>query len=198
MNGFSEVESHLVVLYESDSEDWRDIEVWKQSNPNYGVSVLPDKLEKEYRTALEQPSKQPSFITKHLNIWADSAKTWIDSHKWASLGICDSIENYYGQIAYIGLDLGSTGDFSALSILIPSQDRSKMRCFMKFYIPEDMANKRTRADQLNFRQWARDGYITLTEGNATDYNYIKKIFSRFVQSLNTNQLLMIRLWLRCL
>ncbi len=45
---------------------------------------------------------------------------------------------------------------------------------MKFYIPEDMANKRTRADQLNFRQWARDGYITLTEGNATDYNYIKK------------------------
>jgi len=173
LEGFSDVESHLVVLYEADSEDWRDEQVWKQANPNYGISVLPDKLEKEFKTADEQPSKQPSFITKHLNIWADSAKTWIDSQRWSSLGICDSIENYYGQTAYIGLDLGSTGDFSALAILIPNEDRTKMRLFMKFYIPEVMAGKRTKADQLNFIQWAREGHITLTSGDATDYNYIK-------------------------
>jgi phage terminase large subunit-like protein len=44
---------------------------------------------------------------------------------------------------------------------------------MKFYIPEVMAGKRTKADQLNFIQWAREGHITLTPGDATDYNYIK-------------------------
>jgi phage terminase large subunit-like protein len=44
---------------------------------------------------------------------------------------------------------------------------------MKFYIPEVMAGKRTKADQLNFSQWGREGHITLTPGDATDYNYIK-------------------------
>jgi phage terminase large subunit-like protein len=177
IDGLIQDDSHLVLIYEAPEidgkVDWENPNIWKIANPNWGVSVLEDNFIVDYTEAKNEPNKQPNFITKKLNIWADSAKTWIDSSRWASLGICDSIENYYGKTAYIGLDLGSTGDFSALAILIPNEDRTKMRCYMKFYIPEDMANKRTRADQLNFRQWANEGYIKLTPGNATDYNYIK-------------------------
>ena len=173
LNGHSEVNSHLVILYEADSQDWRDEETWKQSNPNYGISVLPDKMRKEFKEALEHPHKQPSFITKHLNIWADSSATWIDSEKWNSCKGDIKIEDFAGKEAYVGIDLGSTGDFSAVAIVIPNDERDKFHLFMRFYIPEVMAEKRTRADSLKFTQWAREGWITLTPGDATDYNFIK-------------------------
>ena len=173
LDGHSEVETHLTILYEADSDDWRNEETWQQCNPNFGVSVNVEKLRKEFKDALEHPSKQPSFITKHLNIWADSSATWIDSEKWNSCKGDIKIEEFAGKEAYVGIDLGSTGDFSAVAILIPNHTRDQFYLFMKFYIPEVMAEKRTRADSLKFTQWAREGWITLTPGDATDYNFIK-------------------------
>ena len=166
---------HFAIIYEPDSNmDWRLESTWKVANPNWGVSIDPDLFRQDFVEATNEASKQPMFVTKRLNIWADSAKTWIDAKRWDNLGSDVRIEDYYGKEAYIGLDLGSTGDFSAMAIMIPNDDRTKMTLFMKFYIPSDMAEKRTRADQINFIQWAREGWITLTDGDATDYNVIKE------------------------
>lgn len=176
LNKLTHNDRHLAFIYcapEDIKDGWRDEATWKISNPNYGVSVKPEFLRSQFIEALNEPAKQPNFITKHLNIWADSAKTWIDSQKWASLGQKLNIEDFYGKTAYIGLDLGSTGDFSAMSILIPNDSRDRFHLFMRFYIPEKMADKRTRADQINFQQWWREGFIKLTDGDATDYNVIK-------------------------
>lgn len=177
LDGILQDDSHLILIYSAPEKkklDWENPEVWKIANPNWGVSVLEDNFIVDFTEAKNEPNKQPNFITKKLNIWADSAKTWIDAKKWDNLGSEKRIEDYYGKEAYIGLDLGATGDFSAMAIIIPNEDRTKMTLFMKFYIPSDMAEKRTRADQINFMQWAREGWITLTEGDATDYNVIKE------------------------
>jgi phage terminase large subunit-like protein len=182
VNGFSDINSHLCILYESDSQDWRDVEVWKQANPNYGISVLPDKLEKEYKSAIESPSKQPSFITKHLNIWADSASTWIDSKTWQALDHKLKLSDFEGEDCYLGLDLGTTGDFSALAILFEKD--GKYYTFYKFWIPEQMAGKRTKADGLKFKDWARSGFIKLTEGNSTDFTEIEEDIARLSSRFN--------------
>jgi phage terminase large subunit-like protein len=177
LDGILQDDSHLILIYSAPEKkklDWENPEVWKIANPNWGVSVLEDNFLVDFTEAKNEPNKQPNFITKKLNIWADSAKTWIDAKKWDNLGSEKRIEDYYDKEAYIGLDLGATGDFSAMAIMIPNDDRTKMTLFMKFYIPSDMAEKRTRADQINFIQWAREGWITLTDGDATDYNVIKE------------------------
>ena len=177
LDGILQDDSHLILIYSAPEKkklDWENPEVWKIANPNWGVSVLEDNFIVDFTEAKNEPNKQPNFITKKLNIWADSAKTWIDAKRWDNLGSDVRIEDYYGKEAYIGLDLGATGDFSAMAIMIPNDDRTKMTLFMKFYIPSDMAEKRTRADQINFIQWAREGWITLTDGDATDYNVIKE------------------------
>lgn len=174
VNNLIENDRHFVLIYEPDEgSDWEDIKTWKTANPNWGVSIDPELFEQDYIEAKNDLSKQVGFMTKRLNIWADSSKTWIDSKKWSSLGRNLSLQDYKGQEAYIGIDLGSTGDFSAMAILIPQADNT-IHLLMRFYISEDMAGKRTRADQLNFKEWARQGYIKLTPGDATDYNYIKE------------------------
>lgn len=175
IDGIIPNDRHFAIIYEPDSNmDWRLESTWKVANPNWGVSIDPDLFRQDFVEATNEASKQPMFVTKRLNIWADSAKTWIDAKRWDNLGSDVRIEDYYGKEAYIGLDLGATGDFSAMAIMIPNDDRTKMTLFMKFYIPSDMAEKRTRADQINFIQWAREGWITLTDGDATDYNVIKE------------------------
>lgn len=175
IDGIIPNDRHFAIIYEPDSNmDWRLESTWKVANPNWGVSIDPDLFRQDFIEATNEASKQPMFVTKRLNIWADSAKTWIDAKRWDNLGSDVKIEEYYGKEAYIGLDLGATGDFSAMAIIIPNDDRTKMTLFMKFYIPSDMAEKRTRADQINFIQWAREGWITLTDGDATDYNVIKE------------------------
>lgn len=174
IDGIIENDRHFALIYEPDADmDWRDEKTWVVANPNWNVSIDPDLFRQDYMEAENEPAKQPMFITKRLNIWADSAKTWIDSKKWAENVHGKQLEDFYGQPAYIGLDLGSTGDFSALSIIIPNEARDKFYMFMRFYIPEQMADKRSRADQINFQQWWREGHIKLTEGDATDYNVIK-------------------------
>lgn len=172
LNGFSDVTSHLVIIYEADTNNWRKESTWKQANPNYGISVLPEKMQKEFKEALEQSHKQPSFITKHLNIWADSSKTWIDSKKWEALARPLNLADYYGSEAFIGIDGAVSGDFSAVCIAIPDSKRENVKLFFKYYIPEEMAEKRSRADGLKFKQWEQEGLITLTEGDATDLNVI--------------------------
>lgn len=177
VEGLIKEDSHLVLIYaapeptEKHPVDWENPQVWQIANPNWGVSIIEENFIHEFNQAKNEPSKQPGFITKKLNIWADSAKTWIDSKVWAGLKTDKRLEDFEGRDVYMGLDLGSTGDFCALSILIP--DDGKFYLFMRFWIPEDMAAKRTKADSLNFKHWARAGFIKLTEGNATDYNVIE-------------------------
>ena len=182
LNGHAKNERHLIVIYAAPEKmDWENPDIWKIANPNYGVSVKPDFLQSQYIDAKNDPSRQPVFITKHLNIWADSASTWIDSKVWKALGHNMTLDDFEGEQCYLGLDLGETGDFSDLAIVFYKNDRFYV--FMKFWIPEIMAGKRTKSDSLRFTEWARQGYINLTDGNSTDFTRIEedivRLSSRF-------------------
>jgi phage terminase large subunit-like protein len=67
-------------------------------------------------------------------------------------------------------------------IIFHNDVTNKISMFTKFYIPEDMANKRSRSDLINYTEWGRQGHIVLTEGDATDYNVIA---TDIVQLTNT-------------
>ncbi|QNR82479.1 terminase TerL endonuclease subunit [Piscirickettsia salmonis] len=66
----------------------------------------------------------------------------------------ESLEN---RPCYIGLDLASTND----------------RLFCRFYLPKETVMTRAKQSPVPYQLWADEGYLTLTEGNVIDYNYIK-------------------------
>jgi phage terminase large subunit-like protein len=186
LDGVIEDDTHLVLIYEAPEingkVDWENPEVWKIANPNWAISVLEDNFWADYIEAKNEPAKQPNFITKKLNIWADSASTWIDSKVWSALGHNLILEDFEGEDCYLGLDLGETGDFSALAIVF-NRD-GKFYVFMRFWIPEIMAGKRTKADSLKFNEWARMGFIRLTDGNSTDFTMIEEDIARLSSRFN--------------
>lgn len=56
----------------------------------------------------------------------------------------------------------------------------------KFYIPEDKYRNRyeLQRENANIEQWVKDGYITVTDGNVTDYDYIMADIERLGQMYN--------------
>lgn len=166
---------HFILLYGIDAkDDWRTEAALIKANPNWGVSVVPHKVLSEQADAINKPGKQVSFKTKHLNVWTDTARTWISHDTWMQNAQPKlNISDFYGQKAWLGLDLASSLDFSALAIIFPNERGDQFTSFWYFYIPEDKADERSKKDNLNFAMWSEQGYINITDGSVTDYDYIE-------------------------
>ena len=154
------------VIYTLDEgDDWTDSKNWAKANPNWGVSVYPRQLEQALTEAKEFVHKEVEFKTKLLNVWTDTALTWINDSVWMDCTEAGEVDG----ICYGGLDLASTGDFCAFTLYFP--EYSAIRTW--YFLPSEAAYRRKDAAGASIRQWIADEQIIATEGNVTDYSYIK-------------------------
>ena len=154
-----------VIYTLDDGDDWTDSANWAKANPNWGVSVYPRQLEQALTEAKEFVHKEVEFKTKLLNVWTDTALTWITDSVWMDCAESAEVDG----ICYGGLDLASTGDFCAFSLYFP--EYSAIRTW--YFLPSEAAYRRKDAAGASIRQWIADGQIIATDGNVTDYSYIK-------------------------
>ena len=156
-------------------DDWSDFANWKKANPNFGVSVFEDYLRSRHRDAIQRASRQNINRCKHLNQWTNAATAWMDMIAWrkcAEPGL--KIEQFKGKECWVGLDLASKLDLAAQAILFKynSEDgQEHYACFWRFYLPEERAEPE---DKAHYAGWAKEGWITLTDGNVIDYSYIEE------------------------
>jgi phage terminase large subunit-like protein len=176
LNGNFVDDDLFVMIYTIDEGDEWDAEsTWRKANPNYGVSVKPEYIKSKIAEARESGIKRDSFLIKHLNVWTDSFDIWISS---TDIKKCNTgFKPLEGELCYVGLDLASTGDFSALDFDFEIDGRH--RHLTKYYLPEDKAREWSGEVGQQIRQWIRDGWITQTPGNTTDYDFIEKDLKAF-------------------
>lgn len=178
-NDGADDQEFLPVIYEAveptkttKGDDWTDREVWKRVNPNYGVSVKPDYLEKAFKKAQQIPAYENTFKRLHLNIWTEQETRWLQMEHWNACPDIDITEDILvGQPCYAGLDLSSRKDISSLVLLfdLPGE-LIHIKPF--FWAPRDCARKREKTDRVPYLTWAKQGLITLTEGNVIDYHRV--------------------------
>lgn len=158
----------FTVIYTMDKgDDWTDEKTWIKANPNYGISIYPEFLQGQLNEARESPTKKVEFLTKLLNVWTDSAETWIPDDVWMRNE--EAVE--YAGDCYGGLDLASVSDFCALTLAFPHLDGYNL--LTRYYLCEDAVRLRTDEVGKSIRYWADQGYIVLTPGNVTDYDFIR-------------------------
>lgn len=159
-------------------------ETWKKANPALYDFKKDDGIRELVREAMEIPSSLLALKQLELNIWheGDGLKA-IPEELWAknkgSFKAGRSLpEHLLGREAYGGLDLASVSDIAALVLVFPpdrGEDGQFLECFdifCKFWIPE-AALERRAADDARYRQWVDAGYLTVTPGNVTDYDFIR-------------------------
>jgi phage terminase large subunit-like protein len=177
LRGIVEDDSTFCVIFTLDEEDDpHDENVWIKANPNIGNTPSWEYMRAEYVSARNRGgSRWVHFLTKNLNIWTDSAATWIKDEDWQAAGTDFDPAELRGRVCFGGLDLASTRDLCALTLLFPpvNEGETTCKCLFFFWCPEDNARERTQNDGVNYLNWAKEGFIDLTPGNVTDYGYLK-------------------------
>lgn len=169
LKGLKEDDSFFVAIYSLDEQDdWKDEKVWVKSNPNLDVTVKPSYLRKEVRKAINTPSDEVNVKTKNLNVWCDAETVWIPDHYILDSSKSVSFDDFSGMDCYMGIDLSSTSDLTCAAYMFPTEDKYYFK--VKYYLPE-MALQEKRFKEL-YGEWRRQGLITITPGNVTDYDYI--------------------------
>lgn len=157
-----------------DGDDWTDPAVWRKANPNYGLSVSEDALAAACEKAKVQPTAQTNFLTKHLCVWVNARSAWMDMQLWAACGDKYlSPQQFTDCPLFIGLDLASKSDLAGKVkvFLRPIDGVQHYYIFSDQYINEDTAELPNNRQYL---AWARDGFLTLTPGNVTDFGQIEQ------------------------
>ena len=166
-------DSFYSAIYEADIDD--DItkeSTWKKANPNYGISLKKEYMQRESQRAIDVPSYSNTFKRLMLNMWTDSQVVWIANADWEKCAGEIDMEKLKGKECWAGLDLASTRDISALVLLFKDED--KFITIPYFFIPEENAKKRSLRDKVDYMTWKNQGHIITTEGDVADYNFIKK------------------------
>ena len=163
--------------------DIEDPQVWAEANPNLGVSVRLDYMIRTAREAAQSPAKENDFKRYHLNIWTGQNERWLPMTAWNAcaqpsttpdLPRWKELETLLaGQRCYIGLDLASTRDFCAESLLFPPNDAvPTWSLLVRLWWPDAQFRIGCQKTRVPFEEWRRAGAIRVTPGNAADHDAI--------------------------
>jgi Phage terminase-like protein, large subunit len=83
----------------------------------------------------------------------------------------DYLSSLRGRRCYIGMDLASTKDLTALVAVFPDDDGFDV--LAKFFVPAESIKERSTRDRVPYQQWARDGHLIATPGNVVDYEAVR-------------------------
>jgi phage terminase large subunit-like protein len=166
-------DSFYPCIFEADKDDDITLEsTWIKANPNYGVSLRKDYMQRESQRAKDVPSYLNTFKRLHLNIWTDSYSAWLTAKEWDDCYVEYDYKSLEGKQCWGGIDLSTTRDISAVVLLFYENEKFIILPF--FFIPKDNLKNRRDRDGVDYEMFVRDNHVIATEGNVIDYNVIKE------------------------
>lgn len=172
--------------YTIDSDDDIRLElVRRKANPNYGVSVMADDLERKVNEAQVTQAALNNVLTKHFNVWIKAEASWLPVDQWLACGTPGlRLEDVAHLPCWIGVDLAEVKDFAAV-VVVFKRDAEHYVVIPRLYLPADAVEKMPVA-QLS--GWAREGHMIETPGNAADYQRIEQDLIQLCARLNVQEI----------
>ena len=181
LDGAASDETYFGIVYTlDDADDWTDEAVWVKANPNLGVSVYVDDMRRLAAKAQTMASAATAFITKRLDRWVNASSAWMDMRAWERCGDPSlELEDFAGQPCFIGVDLASSLDIAAVSLLFPGDDGA-YTLFGRYYLPEDAVQAGRNSQYVG---WAATGKLIATPGAANDLRLVGRIGQDLLDSM---------------
>jgi phage terminase large subunit-like protein len=167
---------HYGVIWAAEEKDDPFAEsTWRKANPGLGASPSLAYMRREANKARSTPSYFPTFCRLSLNRRMRAASRWLPLSLWdANNGPVNDASFRYRR-AWGGVDLSAVSDLSAWVLAVESRVPGvELELIARFWLPEERADELEQQLQVPIRQWAADGLLTLTEGDAIDYDAIEK------------------------
>lgn len=170
-------------------DDPFDERVWIKANPGLGRSKTVEYLRSQARKAAAMPGARVNFLTKDLNIWCNSADGWFDMNVWDKGRKKFDPAVLRGRRCYGGLDLASTRDLTAYSLVFPPDEPGgEWYVLVWFWCPEEKIAAAAADDAAPYEAWRQAGWLTATEGNVTDYGPVKQQILQSLQDYDVQEI----------
>lgn len=152
-----------------------DADPWSESaliaaNPAWDDFINQDELRHAQSKAKRMPSFEVEFLNKHLNRRIEKSEQFIAREIWQENS--RKPECYKGKKVYIGLDLSSTRDLTAMSIIHRNDDDQSVSVNMRFWLPEYAIGEKERLDRVPYQTWEKQGLLSLTPGKSVEYGFV--------------------------
>ncbi len=178
----------LPFLYEQDSEQeiWADEASWEKSNPSirYGVKKIA-KLRRDIEVAKVDKSSRMHLLTKDFNIKQNNVQSWLMLEDYDYPVEVFSLEDFKDAFYLAAVDLSATTDLSNAKILLMKPNDKTKYVYSHYWIPEskleDSDDKEAGAKYL---EWARQGILTIHDGNEIDVSQIADWFYSLLKEYN--------------
>ncbi|OAI26948.1 terminase [Methylosinus sp. R-45379] len=181
----------LPILFETPADaDWRDETVWHKANPGLalGYPDLPS-LRQMAREAENRPALREKFRNDHLGVWLDSQQDpWIDSLIWDECAAAIPLEERgKEESCWLGVDLGSTSDLTAVVAAFRDQDDG-FSLYPFVFAPEDSLRPRQDRGEAPYVRWKEAGYLIATPGNVTDWDFVESKIRELCERFNVQEI----------
>lgn len=175
----------IAFLFEQDSEQeiWQDESSWEKSNPSirYGVKKIK-KLRRDVEAAKHDKATRIHLLTKDFNIPQSNAQSWLMLEDFDYPQEVFDLEDFRGSLILGAVDLSATTDLSNAKILLMKPNDKNKYVYTHYWIPEskleDSDDKEAGAE---YAKWAKEGKLTIHEGNEIDISKIADWFAQLVK-----------------
>lgn len=163
----------LPIIYAADAEDdWRDPETWKKANPGFGSICREEYFKQQVLEAENAPSNVTKFKRLHLNIWTSSTSSWISDEEFMRGSDPLPPDEILSRMrCFGGLDLASHRDLTAFALVFYDES-GKYYLKVHQFVNEERASLKN-SDGVDYAKFAKDGDLTITPGNTTDFDVVR-------------------------
>lgn len=149
-------------------EDIFDPEMWKLANPALGDFRSFDDLKSLADRAQRMTSFEAPFRNLYLNQRTDANSPLIPRSEWSACKHDGPLLIPKEKI-YLGLDLSSTTDLTAL-VAVSAENGDRVAAW--FWKPGDLLKVHEDRDHKPYPLWQKQGYLEAAPGRAIDYGFI--------------------------
>lgn len=151
--------------------DVLDKAAWKAANPALGKFRSRLDVQEQADRAARMPSSEPTFRNLVLNQRVEMSSPFVSRSVWL-LNSQDPDESvFYEAPVYVGLDLSSKIDLSAM-VMVAYRERWHVKAI--FWTPSKGLAERAKRDRAPYDVWEKAGHIRAVTGAALDYEVLAR------------------------
>ena len=170
LEGFEDPNLLPVIFEPSGAHEWDSEEAFAEANPHYPVTPTRRYYRQKVRKAIRSIPFRNQYKRLNLNLITAQETAFLKMEDWDACG--EKVEVSGGDRAVLAFDLGETQDLTAAVLLFPDRQNAVRA---HFWVPEKTVQERREAKKRpDYDVWIRSGLMTVTPGNATDYDFVEK------------------------
>ena len=174
-------------LYTQDSEMeiFTNPRSWYKSNPSLGKIKKISYLEEQVDLAKKSKADRIYVLSKDFNIKQNAVEAWLNIEDY-TYDAKYNLEDLRGSYCLGHVDLAETTDLACAMALILLPDLKTKIIISRYFIPESKLepDKDDHLAGAKYKEWAKAGYIDISEGNEVDLSKIATFFYELKKDYN--------------